>query len=973
MSSANAERDEIPISSEKYTKLPIWKHLYLLPLYILPVFENVQNSLFLVAFVAGAIFLLTLWFPKFRALFSMSKTLEGEEGTHVLHDGNLCRVIDDKVFEHNDSVFVMGQGNARKLVADTNRSFEDFRNWFRDSSDQFVDRSLAKYFLYQNSLNVPPPSTVELFLKEITSPLIVFEVVQLVLLCLDGHPLEGFIGFIICLMNQGLFLCARLASTGLLNGIEHPSITVKLLYSQGIEYNYDVSKSSEKLIPGDVVQIDCSRSVHLPFDGLVLEGSCNVDESILTGETVLQEKCPIPATGTLNEFSVEHGKHIIRCGTKIDRKDSESQLKLFVLHTGFNTLRGRYLKDMQNSKSDFSDGREIYTLMFSILAFTSTVLLYTYIEGRKLGKTHSELSRVAFLTLIKAIPVDIISSLTAIITLTVMRLNSARIRCTNPESIPYAGKLDVCCFDKTGTLTKPGLTMNHERGRGLVYPTENSIEVLRICHTLPPSGDNSMVESEEEKAIRKYLIDTGQYSGDYIVHQTHNFDANRKMMSVVASRDNSDIKFAAVKGAPEKIKTLLTNAPEDYDRVFRECAKDGRVLALAYKELDSDASYGREDVESDLTFAGFAVFDYSLQEGAKEMVRELTGSGHKVIMITGDNPITAEGVAEKLGIPEPRVLNGSNDLRDAIANDDELFFSTNVFTRVTPKDKRDIINKYREKGLVTSMCGDGSNDMIALKAAHVGFAVDPSYGLQREDHASDASFAASFTGNSITGFLDVVKQGRSTLSSKIEQFRNMLLTCAIVTIYGSLRSLKGVRTSKTQQVLNLIPSLLSLVAAFISKPLGRISKKRPTANVINLHVALSIILQVAIHMGSCLLVASKVESIEPTVCSGEFTPSLMNSAMFLLRFGQSISMVMANYIGEPSKRDLFRNKWLFIPLILLLSFIFLFATGFLSRLYSRIGFVDLGDAKWTVCGVISANILLCLAAENICSYLFHSR
>ena len=236
--------------------------------------------------------------------------------------------------------------------------------------------------------------------------------------------------------------------------------------------------------------------------------------------------------------------------------------------------------------------------------------------------------------------------------------------------------------------------------------------------------------------------------------------------------------FVGVKGAPETIKTMLVDVPPKYEETFKFFTRNGaRVLALAYKHLATDAEIGqkrindlkRDEVECDLHFAGFLVLQTPLKDDAIKAIQMLNESSHRCVMITGDNPLTAVHVARQVEIVDREVL-----ILDAPENDDSgsklvwrsidekvstpvdpseeldsyilqtkdicvtgyalakfkgqkalpvLLRHTWVYARVSPGQKEEILLGLKDQGFTTLMCGDGTNDVGALKQAHVGVAL----------------------------------------------------------------------------------------------------------------------------------------------------------------------------------------------------------------------------------------------------------
>ncbi|TPX34013.1 hypothetical protein SmJEL517_g03262 [Synchytrium microbalum] len=243
-------------------------------------------------------------------------------------------------------------------------------------------------------------------------------------------------------------------------------------------------------------------------------------------------------------------------------------------------------------------------------------------------------------------------------------------------------------------------------------------------------------------------------------------------VSVLAQAGYSPRTLVAVKGAPEILQKMYTSLPAHYEAVYKYWARRGsRVLALGYKHLDgvikaSEArELSRDAMESKLTFAGFLIFHCPLKPDAIEAVRMLNNSSHRCVMITGDNALTACHVAKEVEIVTRKVLIG--DVRDSngftwrsvdeaidiridttltiedpqlkkydlcltgkglLEVQDTACFNAIlpriwVYARVSPSQKEFILTALRKAGYETLMCGDGTNDVGALKQAHVGIAL----------------------------------------------------------------------------------------------------------------------------------------------------------------------------------------------------------------------------------------------------------
>lgn len=297
--------------------------------------------------------------------------------------------------------------------------------------------------------------------------------------------------------------------------------------------------------------------------------------------------------------------------------------------------------------------------------------------------------------------------------------------------------------------------------------------IMAGCHSLSVL-EREVIGDPIESAALKHAGWTLSKSdvakkGRFTVQIRHRFHFNSalKRMSVIASVDQTN--YALVKGAPEVVMQFLSSVPEHYEYTYKTFARRGaRIIAMAYRQMqaldvETVRSLKREDVEHGLTFAGFLVFECPLKPDSKEVIAQLQESSHTTVMITGDAALTACEVARRLHIVEKPVLILEHDttwvsldeetsipydlsklkqlaetydlclagsalaniLAQSVTDSSKGIALTlaRVFARASPEDKTGILAYAKKQGSTTLMCGDGTNDVGALKQAHVGIAL----------------------------------------------------------------------------------------------------------------------------------------------------------------------------------------------------------------------------------------------------------
>lgn len=494
-----------------------------------------------------------------------------------------------------------------------------------------------------------------------------------------------------------------------------------------------------------------------------------------------------------------------------------------IVKTGFETSQGSLVRTMIYSTERVSANNvEALLFILFLLIFAIAASWYVWQEGVAKDRKRSKLLLDCVLIITSVVPPELPMELSLAVNTSLAALSKYAIFCTEPFRIPYAGRVDIACFDKTGTLTGEDLVVDgiaglalddknakkekdgaHSKLTSVLEAGQQTTLVLATAHALVKLDEGDIVGDPMEKATLTSLgwtlgrSDTlhgrpttsgkGNSSSEVVqIKRRFQFSSSLKRQSSVATALTTDRltgkkargTFVGVKGAPETIRKMLTKTPPNYEETFKYFTRNGgRVLALAYRYLSTDNELGqnkinnlkREEVEADLTFAGFLVLQCPLKDDAMSAVRMLNESSHRCVMITGDNPLTAVHVARKVEIIDREVLildapehddsgkklvwkgvddklnisvDPSKPLDDEVVQNKDLCVTgyalakyknqpalpqllrhTWVYARVSPKQKEDILLGLKDAGYTTLMCGDGTNDVGALKQAHIGVAL----------------------------------------------------------------------------------------------------------------------------------------------------------------------------------------------------------------------------------------------------------
>mmetsp|Transcript_2561 Transcript_2561/g.3502 ORF Transcript_2561/g.3502 Transcript_2561/m.3502 type:complete len:519 (-) Transcript_2561:897-2453(-) len=448
-----------------------------------------------------------------------------------------------------------------------------------------------------------------------------------------------------------------------------------------------------------------------------------------------------------------------------------------------------------------------------------------------------------------------------------------------------------------------------------------------------------------------------------------------------------------------------------------------RVLALGFKEIPAEVlaqnktGLPREYCESELSFAGLLVYDCPLKDDTAKCISQLQASQHQVVIVTGDNPLTACDVAKQLRIcerPHQKMLilqvDQPDDVRaiswkpiksahsadnipfsiaevDKLESEYDLIVSggalawleeveclsepkmyhdmmmklcplIKVFARVVPRQKEKILAALKSSGLNTLMCGDGTNDVGALKQADVGVSIINSPEMEkklkkkreliskrleqrkmtlstvdrlrlelqameqdeRERGVSmiqlgDASIASPFTSRttSISSTVHIVLQGRCTLVTTIQMYKILALNCLISAYSLTVLYLYGVKQGDTQATIaGLLIAVLFMMLSY-STPLEALSDQRPTSRIFCAPVGVSLIGQFVVHFAALLSVLDMTKPFiqadaEEMAPDADFKPNVINTAVFILGLCMQVNVFFVNYRGHPFMQSLWENK-----------------------------------------------------------------
>ena len=645
---------------------------------------------------------------------------------------------------------------------------------YKGLSEKQAQENLQKYG--KNQLEaVKKVSVLKLFISQFTSPLLLI-LITTVFISFginyfkgEGNYLEPiFILLIVIISGVAGFLQEYKAEKTIeaLQKISTPKIKVIRDWKVKI---IDVSL----VTIGDIVILNEGDIV--PADCEILESfNLKIDESILTGESE-------------DVYKTKGDK----CYAKTLVKEGKAFAKVYAI--GMQTEIGKLsqkLQEIEETKSGFQIEIEKLSkaLLYIIIFIASLIFIISLIKYDIITSLLTSISLA-----VAAIP----EGLTAILTLSLsigaraMAKKNAVVR--KLSAIETLGSVDVICSDKTGTITKDEMEV---KGIFLPFKTlykgefsrEDAEKILlagALCNDVDiittKDGEN-LLGDETEKAILK-LSEEFDFKKQELLKEYKRIDeipfsSDRKMMSVVV--ENNVKKYVFSKGATEiilskcskilidgDIRKLTQQEKEKVIKGKEEISNKGyRVLAFAFKEIVKE----NENYEESLVFLGLEFMLDAPKENVKEAVKFCKTAGIRVIMITGDDPLTAKAVANIVGIETEEIITGTQlDKLSDKELEQKLKEGVNVFARISPFHKLKIL-EVLQKNYRVAMTGDGINDALSLKKADVGVVM----GKKGTEVSKQASDIVLLDDNFAT-IVEAIKEGRRIFAN-IRKFINYLLT-----------------------------------------------------------------------------------------------------------------------------------------------------------------------------------------------------
>ncbi|CAI2043977.1 hypothetical protein SEUBUCD646_0H03200 [Saccharomyces eubayanus] len=497
------------------------------------------------------------------------------------------------------------------------------------------------------------------------------------------------------------------------------------------------------------------------------------------------------------------------------------------------------------------------------------------------------------------------------------------------------------------------------RHEGDVFP-ENSDIIPAVVHPDGSNPENTFTDNDPHNFLG--------------VVRSFEFLSELRRMSVIVKPNNEDVYWSFTKGAPEVISEICNKStlPADFEDVLRSYTHNGyRVIACAGKTLSKrtwlySQKVSREEVESNLEFLGFIIFQNKLKKESSETLKSLRDADIRTTMCTGDNILTAISVGREAGLiqcphvyvpsindtPLPgetviiwRDVNEPDNILDTMTlkpvkvgnnhietlsrneytlavtgdvfrllfrdeNDipeeylNEVLLKSSIYARMSPDEKHELMIQLQNLDYTVGFCGDGANDCGALKAADVGISLSE----------AEASVAAPFTSKvfNISCVLDVIREGRAALVTSFACFQYMSLYSAIQFVTITILYSRGSNLGDFQFLyIDLLLIIPIAICMSWSKSYDKIAKKRPSANLISPKILVPLLISILIvflfQLIPWLIVQKMSWYIKPVVGGDDAVESSDNTVLYFVSNFQYILTAVILSVGPPYREPMSKN------------------------------------------------------------------
>ena len=477
--------------------------------------------------------------------------------------------------------------------------------------------------------------------------------------------------------------------------------------------NEIIEVDSEEIVLGEYLHLNLGDQV--PVDAEIIEGSIEVDESLLTGESDNIYK----TTG--NELM--SGSNVVSgsCLVKVTAVGGDSYINKLAKST----------KEFKKYPSKLRDYMDRILKVISVLLVPVAIMLY--VRGASLGRGYTDIVLRSAGALVGMIPEGLILLVSVSLAVAAMKLAKKKVLVQELYCVETLARVDVLCFDKTGTITT------------------GNMNVVEIDEKVASELSSYLAYFEDENATSRALKNYLTCEKKWDVDEIGAFSSKNKY-SYIQLKEGGTYFFGAYE---------FLGFEEGMTEYYESLKQQGyRILSLAYTDE-------KVTTPSNMKLIGHVVLSDEIKANTKETFKYFESQGVAVKIISGDNHIAVLGVAKKAGFKEDARAVDMTKVTEE--NFESVVLENDIFGRVTPDQKQRMVEILQKNGKTVAMSGDGVNDVLALKKADISFAMNG---------ATSAAKSVSnivFLTNDFAVFYDILMEGRRVINN-IQKVASLFLT-----------------------------------------------------------------------------------------------------------------------------------------------------------------------------------------------------
>ena len=596
-----------------------------------------------------------------------------------------------------------------------------------------------------------PDSVFKIFFNELMDPIVLLLIVAIIASIIVGEYVDAIAITVIITIDllMGTFQEKKANNTAeALSNLVREKVKV-------LRDGKEILIDSTELVVGDYVFLESGDKI--AADIRIIEAhNFTVDESILTGESLAVEKNSKKLED--KDLAINKQTNMVFAGTSV----ATGRACGIVTGIGVNTQIGLIattINETKEEKSPLTIRVEKFSKQITILIIIISIIIAIILASKHLPAQEILLSVIALG--VSAMPEGLPLALTMALTIASNKMAKQKVVAKKLYSVESLGSCTVIASDKTGTLT-----VNEQTAKKIVLPTKNEYMISGTGYNTKGEVVGEKLSLAKEIAELGVLNNEAKFSTSEIIGDSIDIAFLVLGEKMKVNTDNIDIletipyesenKYSAVfykkgkksyctiKGSIEKVLSFCNSINElkgfdtkKLENQNESLAKEGyRVIALAVGEVKEKDEYTEQDIKG-LKFMGLVGFIDPIRKEAVSAIDKCREAGIKVLMITGDHPLTAYKISQDLKLTNSfdEVTTGDEVeeyLKKSEKEFDEFVKSKKVFTRVTPIEKLKIVESLKRQGEFVAVTGDGVNDAPALRTANIGIAMGSGTDIARE-------------------------------------------------------------------------------------------------------------------------------------------------------------------------------------------------------------------------------------------------